>query len=514
MSDINGNPLKEIFKQSTKGEIIEEMKSINKTDLFFKYIIDENNPSESRSKVIEQFIERLKVNRYISEYFSIFKNESVYLVLTKLYLNKSSDAVLKASILKLISELRINLDINKNIYDYIFQKMSLLYRRNENLAKDDLQEYLILLENFLGETINSQKPKNYFACSGEGFFEVDMSNLKLNVGCSFTFIINFKIGVSKLANENPQACEKANLININFSNGYSIDIDFEYPMFLVVKEIQDKFIKALPVLEWVNLIINIVNDDKNTITAYFYANGENRLVTFPFKNPKITNNDTIKTIKFFNNFYGEVSSMTFLSQKDYGYPGVNASDFLLQFKQYQEGLWKRKKINNFIKLLSEFDSIGIEKTKSRTVFNKHPVKIEKKIEKEEASITGKLSNNLIFIFTPLNYYSDGYNKNIVENALGNLSMKFYGNIRPHKYYCFKKRIGNLGVINNLLPIAEMFVIHPELLDEKIFETYLKIIKTILSERKHNTQYLSKILFSKYYLYFLKNIQKIFLPKKY
>ena len=48
MSDINGNPLKEIFKQSTKGEIIEEMKSINKTDLFFKYIIDENIPSESR----------------------------------------------------------------------------------------------------------------------------------------------------------------------------------------------------------------------------------------------------------------------------------------------------------------------------------------------------------------------------------------------------------------------------------------------------------------------------------
>ena len=75
------------------------------------------------------------MNRYISEYFSIFENESVYLVLTKLYLNKSSDAVLKASILKLISELRINLDINKNIYDYIFQKMSLLYRGHENLAK-------------------------------------------------------------------------------------------------------------------------------------------------------------------------------------------------------------------------------------------------------------------------------------------------------------------------------------------------------------------------------------------
>jgi hypothetical protein len=163
--------------------------------------------------------------------------------------------------------------------------------------------------------------------------------------------------------------------------------------------------------------------------------------------------------------------------------------------------------------LSDFDSIGIEKTKSRTVFNKHPVKIEKKIEKEEASITGKLSNNLIFIFTPLNYYSDGYNKNIVENALGNLSMKFYGNIRPHKYYCFQKRIGNLGVINNLLPIAEMFVIHPELLDEKIFETYLNIIKTILNERKHNMQYLSQNPFFQILSLFFEKYQKNIFTKK-
>ena len=513
MSDINGNPLKEIFKQTPKGEIIEEMKSINKIDLFFKYIIDENISSESRSKVIEILIEKLKINRYLSEYFSTFENESVYLVLTKLYLNKSSNSQLKASILNLISELRINLDINKNIYDYIFQKISLLYRGNENLTKDDLQEYLILLENFLGETINSQKPRNYFSCSGEGFFEVDMSNLKLNVGCSFTLILNFKIGNNKFAEGNPQSHQKANLININFSNGYSIDIDFEYPMFLVVKEIQDKFIKTLPVLEWMNLIINIVNDDKNTITAYFYTNGENRLVTFPFKNPKITNNDTIKTIKFFNNFYGEVSSMTFLSQKDYGYPGVNASDFLLQFRQYQEGLWKRKKINNFINLLSDFDSIGIEKTKSKTVFNKHPVKLERKIEKEETSIIGKLSNNLIFIFTPINYYTDGYNKNLVENVLGNLSMKFYGNIRPHKYYCFQKRIGTLGVINNLLPIAEMFVIHPKLLNEKIFETYLNIIKAILNERKHNMQYLTQNPFFQILSLFFEKYPKHIFTKK-
>ena len=513
MSDINGNPLKEIFKQSKKGEIIEEIKSIDKIPLFFKYIKDENIPSESRSKIIEDLIKKLQKNRYICEYFSSFEDESIYLILTKLYLNKSSNSTLKGAIIKFIAELRINLDINKNIYDYLFQKMSLIYRSEEKAGKDELREYLILLEAFLGETINSQKPRNYFCCNGDGYFEVDMSKLKLNVGCSFTFILNFKLGNSPLALENPAAYKKTTLININFSNGYSIDFDFEYPMNLVVKEIQDKYIKTLPVLDWMNLIINIVNDDKNNITAYFYTNGENRLVTFPFKNKSLTNSDTINSIKFFNNFYGEVSSMTFLSQKDYGYPGVNASDFLLQFKDYKEGLWKRKKINNFIGLLNEFDSIGIEKVKSKTVFNKRPVKMEKKIEKEETLVPGKLINNLVFIFTPLNYYTDGYSKNIVENVLGNLSMKFYGNIRPHKYCCFQKRIGTLGIINNLLPIAEMIVIHPELLDENNFLLYLSIIKNILNQRKHNLRFVAdNYFFQILSLFFEKFSKNVFTEK--
>ena len=69
MSDINGNPLKEIFKQSKKGEIIEEIKSIDKIPLFFKYIKDENIPSESRSKIIEDLIKKLKK---IATYVNIF----------------------------------------------------------------------------------------------------------------------------------------------------------------------------------------------------------------------------------------------------------------------------------------------------------------------------------------------------------------------------------------------------------------------------------------------------------
>ena len=95
MSDINGNPLKEIFKLSKKGEIVEEMKSVENIPLFFKYIKDEKIPSESRANVISELIKKLQINRYISEYFTSFEDESIYLILLKLYLNPSSKSFIK-----------------------------------------------------------------------------------------------------------------------------------------------------------------------------------------------------------------------------------------------------------------------------------------------------------------------------------------------------------------------------------------------------------------------------------
>ena len=488
---LSENPLKAIFKISSKGTITEEINSIDKINSFFKYLKDEKIPAKLRCQVIEELINKLKINRYLCEYFSTYENQSIYIFLSELYINKSTSAELKTSIINLINELRINLDINKKICDYIFQKIAAIYREEEKPSNELLYNYLTILNTFLGDTINHLKPRNYFCCSGEGCFEIDLSKLKMKVGCSFTFILNFRIGVSKIAEENPEKAHISNLINIHFSNGYNINFDLQYPCFLIVKEIQDKFIKVFPSDEWINLIINVVNDDKNNISIFCYANGENRLIQFNIKKAKLTSNDTFTSIKFFNNFYGEVSSISFLSQKDYGYPGVNASDFLLEFKQFKEGLWKKKKIEAFLKLLNEFDSIGIEKTKSKT-FTKKPVKVEKKFDKIEKEASGKLIENLVFIFTSINYYENS--NNIIENVFGILNMKFSGNIRPHKYLCFQKRVGNMGIIGNLLPIAEMFVIHPQLLDEKNFAMFLTIIKVILIDRKYNMKFFSDCSF--------------------
>ena len=68
------NPLKSIFKITSKGNITEEINSMNKIDSFFKYLKDEKTPAKQRSQVIEEFIKIIKINRYLCEYFSTFEN--------------------------------------------------------------------------------------------------------------------------------------------------------------------------------------------------------------------------------------------------------------------------------------------------------------------------------------------------------------------------------------------------------------------------------------------------------
>ena len=508
---LSENPLKSIFKLTSKGVCTEEINSVNKIDTFFKYLKDEKNPSKFRCQMIEEFINKLKINRYLCEFFSQYENESIYIFLVQLYINKKTPNDLKSSIINLINELKINLDINKNIYDYLFQKIAAIYREEESLSNNLFYDYLMLLNTFLGDTLNHLKPRNYFCCSGEGCFEVDFNQYKLRIGCSFTFILNFKIGTSTLSQEEPDKSNLANLISINFSNGEFIDFDLQYPMLLVVKQIQDKFIKTLPMDEWINLVINIVIDDKDNLIVFCFVNGENNLTSFQVKKINLTINDRINSIKFFNNFYGEVSSISFLwSLKDYGFPGVNASDFLLEFKNFNQGLWKKKKIDSFLKLLKEFDAIGIEKNKSKTVWKK-PAKIEKKFEKNEKDSNRKLIDNLIFTFTPLNYFDK--NKNMIENVLGPINMKFSGNIRPHKFHCYQKRAGDIGIITNILPIAEMFLIHPELLNENNFDIFLNIIKNLLNNRKHNMKYFSECSFFQILSLFIEKYPKTVFTEK-
>ena len=97
----------------------------------------------------------------------------------------------------------------------------------------------------------------------------------------------------------------------------------------------------------------------------------------------------------------------------------------------------------------------------------------------------KLYEDVVFILTPFNYIDTC--PNIIEDSLGKYHTFFYGNIRNHQYICYQNKLHSVCPLRNLLPIAEMLLLHPKLLIEKNLELYLKIIENILNSRHNNIQ---------------------------
>ena len=450
MKDIKDNPLKSIFTEIS-GKYSPEIKSYDNINNLFMYLKEPKNTPQSKSKVLEEFITIIKENRYLCEYFSFYENNSIYILLFDLYLQEKTSDILKKSILNLIKELILNIEIDKRIMEYIFQKISFIYREEVKIAPNILTDYLTLLFTIISDIESRLKPHNYFCCNGDGYFNVNLHELDLSINFSITFIINFKI--AKLNDKNKKI---SNLIKIDFTNGKSINIDLEYPLSLIVKEIKNTSLKTFPENEWINLVVILTGAEKK-INLYFLVNGENSLTPFKYPTSSLNYKDKIESITFFNKFYGEVSSIIMLSQnKDFESSSIPSTDFLAEFKLYKEGLWKKKKISNFIQLL--------KKTNSK-----------------------KNTLNIIFMFTPLNKI---YNReeNLIESVDGSLMLKYYGNIRVHNYQCYQKKLYLINGIRNILPIPEMFLIHPLLLNETNFHIFLKIIINILKFRKKNMKY--------------------------
>ena len=469
------NPLYNIFIKNSKGELTEEIDSTNNIQFFFRFLKNEKVKDDLKEKVIKELTNIIEVNRYVSEFFSSHDNKSIYIYLFELYENKNTSNKLKEAIISFLVQLRINIQTGKDIYEYLFQKLSMIYRGEITPTSNNLCVYLKLLNVILGDTEGSRPPKNYFACTGNCKFYIDLNKRPIEVGYSFTINLNFRIS-SYLGDEKKLEKNRiSNLIKIYFSKNKQLSVDLQYPFFLIVKEIRKEFLKTLPADEWINLVITIVNAN-NGLFFYFYVNGENHVT--PNKIPKLSLKceDTINYIDFFNNFYGEVSSIYMFSQTEQGNPGINNSSFLSQLQYYKEGLWKKKIIESFFKILTNYNSISNELTKSKTIYIKSP----------QPNINDKKKNlldNLVFCFTPINY-SDN-NPNIVEDAFGQYQLQFTGKIKNHRYQNYQKKLILVSGFNNFYPIAEMFLIYPETLNDQNLELFLKTIGSLLNFRKYN-----------------------------
>ena len=470
----NTNPLTLIFKTTDKGEMSEELNSIKNIPLFFKYLLNENVSQEDKINIIEKFTEIINENRYICEYFSSYDNKSIYIFFIDLYLSKSTSAELKSAIINLFQELIINVETDKNIYEFIFQKFSALYRGRDDPTPENLFNLLTLLNTILGETDNMLKPRNYFSCSGAGRFEVDLNKEKIELGTYLTFVINFKIGASL---KNPEALGNANLIKIDFTNGQSYTIELEKQMFLKIKE-SGANIKVCPPKEWINLVVSIYNLN-NKLDFYFFFNGENSFNSHKINTKNLRSDDCIDSIIFFDNFYGEVSSITMAVTKEANNWSIS-NNFLKWFGNHKEGFWKKKYLDSFLEMLKELVPTDSNYTKSRTVYFK---KAEIKDNPTFTTFKKNYADYLVFIFTPFNCFK--LNDGEVESSIRRTKLIFNGNIRNHQYQCYQKKLVLVNGITNLIPIAELFLLRPKVLNEENLALFLKIIVNVLNYRKYN-----------------------------
>ena len=378
---MSNNPLYTIFCKDNQGNLTDELENINNIQFFFYYIMNEKVKDEEKIIILKELESKIKANRYISEFFSSFNNKSIYIYLFDLYSNENISQNLKEAIISLIEELLSNIQTGKEIYEYIFQKLSLIYRGELARTETNLETYLTLLKTLFTE-IETRPPKKYFACNGNCQFNVDLNNYLLQTGYSFSFNLNFRISNYQMDEKIQENNRISNLVELHFDNHNSISISLQYPFFLVVKKIRDDYIKILPLDEWINLIITIVVSE-NDLILYFLVNGENNNISCKIENFGLKQNTIIKYIYFFNNFYGGVSSIVMFSFNEPGNPGITNHKFLSEMKNYTEGLWKKKKIDSFLKLLTNYDSMIRE-----------PGKIEEKKK--------TLFDNLLFVFSPMN----------------------------------------------------------------------------------------------------------------
>ena len=151
MKNKSDNPLNNIFIKDTSGKLTEEIESIKNIHYFFEFLKDDKIKDDSKIKVIEEFKNKLHINRYISEFFSSYENKSIYIILFELYINKNTNDKLKNSILSLLEELSPNIKTGKDIYQYIFQKLAKLYRGELPATSNNVNNYLNLLCSILSE---------------------------------------------------------------------------------------------------------------------------------------------------------------------------------------------------------------------------------------------------------------------------------------------------------------------------------------------------------------------------
>ena len=209
------NPLNKIFKQNPSDTLSLEIENPSNIPLLFDFLKDNDNSINNKIEIISQLTSMINEQRAICAFLPKYENKSIYIFFFELYLQEKESLEYKQAIRYLLYEFSGNIEISKEIYEYIFQKLSLAYRQDKtflsqiNYSPKLFNDYFFDLLNLLYSTFeninkNKMQPRNYFACSGNCNFSLNFNQNNFILGKCLSFIINFKILKSKIMKENPE----------------------------------------------------------------------------------------------------------------------------------------------------------------------------------------------------------------------------------------------------------------------------------------------------------------------
>ena len=508
---------------------------------------DENNTKsyniKNKVEILQILLSLFKLNKnLICLFTNKCKSNMTYFFepIIDLYLEETISESDKDFLEQIILFIITNVSIPKFLLEYIYQKLAIYLRYNQNnisgkLNRDIFMRYLNLLEIFYTNSLDKdiislyssqnddtneniidnyfepeqkKEIKNYIYFNG---FNSKMTILlnpssnnvncdfpTLELGCSFIFWINLDKDI--IDNYYSIMGEKNNnkiisLISFLLGNHrLSLQLINSDNLLLVIDDIESDPINISDTFkygDWNN--ISVVIYPKKILVIKIIINGINANIKINIpKNYNLNTDERIDNITLFENLIGKVTSVLFC--------GNTLNNDVINYFGKSQGFYKIKYLYQF---LLSIDNNYYEFSHQYKYYEKFK-KIVSNKNLSKINIYAKEQNmrNIIGLFCPFTFNK---RKNQIDDVFGNyIAVISSQDDGANNYINFTKNIKHIGEINNLLPLLEIMILSKNknkfcsfinmndknfeienLLTEEIFLKFIHIIKKIITGKKHN-----------------------------
>ena len=457
-----------------------------------------------------------------------------------LYLEEKMPESDKTCLEQIILYIITNVSIPKFLLEYIYQKLAVYLRYNQNnipgkLNRDIFMRYLNLLEIFYTNSLDKdiinlynnqtddgneniidnyfepeqkKEIKNYIYFNGYNskmtiLLNPSSNNVNcdfptLELGCSFVFWINLDKEI--IDNYYTIMGEKNNnkiISLISFllgSHRLNLQLINSDNLLLVIDDIESEPINISDTFkygEWNNICMVIY--PKKILVTKIIINGTNVNIKINIpKNYDLNTTERIDNITLFENLIGKVTSVLFC--------GNTLNNDVIDFFGKSQGFYKIKYLYQF---LLSIDSNYYEFSHQYKYYEKFKnITSNKNLSKINIYAKEQNMRNIIGLFCPFTF---NIRKNQLDDVFGNyIAVISSQDDGANNYINFSKYIKQIGEINNLLPLLEIMLLSKNknkfcssinindnnfeienLLTEEIFLKYIHIVKKIITGKKHN-----------------------------